>query len=126
VGERERLVTTRVATRPGPIRMTSARCHCFVTFCVHDDVMLFTGTESHVGYVAGRYRDGSFSDSWTDVTRCAERTFTAYAPACDCGWRGRKFPATSAGHLDCRRALVHEHLQKSARPAVSLFPLPAF
>ncbi|MGI5131967.1 hypothetical protein ACQEVB_34545 [Pseudonocardia sp. CA-107938] len=72
--------------------------------------MLFTGGAAHQGFVAGRYRNGAFSDRWTDVLRCAELTFTAYAPACSCGWLGRTFPATEIGHLDSRRALVHEHL----------------
>jgi hypothetical protein len=85
--------------------------------------MLFAGTDSHVGFIAGRYRDGAFSDSWTDVTRCAERTFVAYAPACECGWRGRTFPATEAGHLSARRMLVHEHLQPAPRRVLpTLFP----
>ena len=72
--------------------------------------MLFAGCGTHQGFVAGRYRNGAFSDRWTDVLRCAESTFTAYAPACSCGWRGRLFAATDAGHLDSRRVLVHEHL----------------
>ena len=29
------------------------------------------------GYLAGRYRDWSWCDSWTDVPRCAPGTFTA-------------------------------------------------
>lgn len=72
--------------------------------------MQFTGSGFHQGFVAGRYRNGAFSDRWTDVLRCAERTFTAYAPACSCGWRGPLFPASDAGHLGCRRMLVHGHL----------------
>jgi hypothetical protein len=72
--------------------------------------MLFTGGDSHLGFVAGRYRNGAFSDRWTDVLRCADLTFTAYAPSCSCGWRGPQFPATDAGHLGSRRVLVHEHL----------------
>ena len=42
----------------------------------------------HVGYIAGRYRSGVWSDHWTEVSRCAGHTFTQYAPACACGWRG--------------------------------------
>jgi hypothetical protein len=72
--------------------------------------MLFTAGGAHLGFVAGRYRNGAFSDRWTDVLRCADLTFTAYAPSCSCGWRGPQFPATEAGHLGSRRALVHEHL----------------
>ena len=81
--------------------------------------MLFTGTSPHLGYVAGRYRNGAFSDAWTDVTRCAENTFTAYAPACACGWRGPAFPATESGHLACRRALTHEHLGLHVAPPLT-------
>lgn len=66
--------------------------------------------DGHVGYVAGRYRNGAYSDIWTDVRRCAERTFTAYAPACSCGWRGRPQPATDVGHLTCRRIWSRKHL----------------
>ena len=60
-------------------------------------------TDVHVGYVAGRYRSGVWSDQWTDVSRCAERTFTDYAPACVCGWRGRAHAATLGGQ---RRSLT--------------------
>jgi hypothetical protein len=72
--------------------------------------MLFTIADplavpaGHAGYIAGRYRDGAYSDGWTDVSRCAENTFVAYAPACSCGWRGRGEPASAAGRLRCRRA----------------------
>jgi hypothetical protein len=47
-----------------------------VPFTVHSEL----GPRGHVGYVAGRYRDGAYSDLWTDVRRCAWRTFTDYAP----------------------------------------------
>ena len=47
------------------------------------------GSDNHEGFVAGRYRNGAYSDIWTNVRRCAERTFLAYAPACECGWRGQ-------------------------------------
>jgi hypothetical protein len=66
--------------------------------------------DGHVGYVAGRYRNSAYSDIWTDVRRCAERTFTAYAPACSCAWRGRAQAATDVGHLACRRIWAREHL----------------
>ena len=79
--------------------------------------MTFSGASSrtidldaaHIGYVAGRYRGGVWSDCWTDVSRCAERTFTAYAPACNCGWRGPALPATPNGHLACQRAWAFDH-----------------
>jgi hypothetical protein len=78
--------------------------------------MLFTIADplavpaGHAGYIAGRYRDGAYSDGWTDVSRCAENTFVAYAPACSCGWRGRGEPASAAGRLRCRRAWTGVHL----------------
>jgi len=37
-------------------------------------------TDVHVGYFAGRYRSGVWSDQWTDVSRCAERTFHRLRP----------------------------------------------
>ncbi len=70
--------------------------------------------DAHAGYVAGRYRDGGWSDDWTDVRRCAEATFTAYAPACVCGWRGPAAPATAEGHLSCQRMWVLEHVGDAA------------
>jgi hypothetical protein len=75
-------------------------------------MMLLTGavtTDGHVGYVAGRYRSGVWSDQWTDVSRCAERTFTDYAPACACGWRGSPRSATADGHVLCQGAWGLEH-----------------
>lgn len=63
----------------------------------------------HNCYVAGRYRDGSRSDSWTDVTRCAYATFVRYIAACECGWLGKAHPATPAGYKTCTRELVREH-----------------
>jgi hypothetical protein len=83
--------------------------------------VLFTGpgadeaTDDHEGYVAGRYPDGTYSKIWTDVTECAEGTFLAYAPACECGWHGgQDHPVTPAGHLACQRAWVHDHFQRLA------------
>jgi hypothetical protein len=37
------------------------------------------------GFLVGCYRNGAFSDAWTDVSRCAGGTFIGYAPACSCG-----------------------------------------
>jgi hypothetical protein len=80
--------------------------------------MLFVGpgdgekTDAHEGYVTGRYRDGAFTDIWTDVLKCADWTFTAYAPACECGWRGDTEPATAEGYLACRRGWVRNHFQR--------------
>jgi len=76
--------------------------------------MLFTGTmpgvEGHVGYLAGRYRNGALSDVWTDVSRCAERTFTAWAAGCSCGWYGPLQPLTTGGQYGARRQWAGEHI----------------
>jgi hypothetical protein len=64
----------------------------------------------HVGYLAGRYRDGAYSDAWTDVARCAPGTFVAYAPACSCGWRGAAQPANAVGRITSQRAWAQDHL----------------
>jgi hypothetical protein len=83
----------------------------------HDVQVIVTGRPGpapespHSGYVAGRYRDGSLSDTWTDVARCASRTFVAYVPACTCGWTGSLHPATVTGFSECQRALRHEHFR---------------
>jgi hypothetical protein len=74
--------------------------------------MLFTGTvatAAHVGFVAGRYRNGALSDSWTEVERCAEGTFTAFVAACECGWHGPTHRADDRGAEACRRDWVHGH-----------------
>lgn len=70
--------------------------------------------DGHRGYVAGRYRDGLLSDTWTDVTRCARDTFVGYAPACTCGWIGDLQPSTPAGLRCCRQALIAEHISNLA------------
>jgi len=64
----------------------------------------------HAGFVAGRYRDGAASDQWTDVSRCSPRTFTAYAGACTCGWRGAWRGADAVGLVTARRAWLTEHV----------------
>lgn len=66
-------------------------------------------TAYHKGFVAGRYRDESCSDVWTDVSRCAAGTFVSFLAACACGWRGPEHPATSAGYHACQRAWVDQH-----------------
>jgi hypothetical protein len=78
--------------------------------------MLFTDLSlvtvpGHAGFVAGRYRDGAFSDEWTDVARCAPRTFTAWAPACICGWRGCTVSTEQADVARCRQ-MWEQHLQE--------------
>lgn len=65
--------------------------------------------DTHHGYVAGRYRDGALSDTWTDVRRCAEQTFITYVARCQCGWRGNDYPANPDGHLACQRELIKTH-----------------
>jgi hypothetical protein len=79
-----------------------------------------TGTDdlsaTHRGYVAGRYRDGALSDTWTDVTRCAERTFIAYLARCGCGWLGEPHPADPDGYHTCQRDLIRNHLSSIATP----------
>lgn len=70
-----------------------------------------TTANDHTGYVAGRYRNGALSDAWTDVSRCAERTFTAYYPACSCGWTGRARPANVAGLHSAQHDLLHCHMR---------------
>jgi hypothetical protein len=76
--------------------------------------------DGHCGYIAGRYRDGALSDTWTDVTRCAHGTFTGYAPACTCGWSSAIQPSTPSGLQACQLTLVAEHLNNlaPARPPV--------
>ena len=68
----------------------------------------------HCGYVAGLYRDGVLSDTWTDVTRCAYGTFIGYAPACTCGWSGDIRPSTPSGLQDCEQDLITGHLRDLA------------
>ncbi|MHA6797071.1 hypothetical protein ACVGVM_26690 [Pseudonocardia bannensis] len=82
--------------------------------------MLFIGpeadeaTDEHEGYVAGRYRNGALSDIWTDVARCAQGTFTAFLPACECGWRGASQHPDQRGLDKCRTAWLAEHFTRLA------------
>ncbi len=66
--------------------------------------------DDHDGYVAGRYRDGSVSDEWTDVERCAGGTFVAYLPRCTCGWSGRDRPVSGPSVMACRREWFLGHV----------------
>ena len=68
--------------------------------------------DAHHGYIAGRYRDGALSDTWTDVMRCAERTFIAYLARCGCGWHGVDHPATPDGYHACQHDLASNHLSR--------------
>ena len=67
--------------------------------------------DEHRGLIAGRYRDGALSDGWTDVTRCAWGTFTAYVATCRCGWRGTAQVPDARGADRCRWQL-EEHLAR--------------
>jgi hypothetical protein len=71
----------------------------------------------HVCFIAGRYRNGALSDSWTDVLRCAERTFVSFVPSCACGWTGGDNPATDDGYRRGWRACIEQHLAEVSRPA---------
>ena len=64
----------------------------------------------HRGFVAGRHRNGALSDDRTDVTRCAERTFISYVPACSCGWVGMDRAVSAEGYRACQRLWVTGHL----------------
>jgi hypothetical protein len=87
--------------------------------------MLVTGRPGaapfdHAVYVAGRYRDGALSDTWTDVARCARGTFVGYVPACTCGWTGAIRANTIEGFRESQRALRFEHLSRvPSAPIVS-------
>lgn len=85
--------------------------------------------DTHRGYVAGRYRDGVLSDAWTDVTRCAERTFITYLARCGCGWLGDDHPANPDGYRACQRDLISNHLPRPwqlGQPVPSGHPLMTF
>ena len=84
-----------------------------------------TAPAGHAGFLVGRYRNGAFSDAWTDVSRCAEGTFVGYAAACSCGWRGPLQPASARGRLLSSRDWRGLHLaqvEASARGLVSPAP----
>jgi hypothetical protein len=89
---------------------------------MHALAMLFTGhlidsgIDQHRGYVAGRYRNGVLSDNWTDVTRCADGTFTAFVPVCECGWRGQPQKPDGSGIERCRREWSGEHVMRLSSP----------
>jgi hypothetical protein len=67
-------------------------------------------TDEHEGFIAGRYRNGALSDNWTDVTRCAHGTFTAFVPACGCGWRGTPQRPDQRGLERCRDSWSTDHV----------------
>lgn len=99
--------------------------------------MLFIGpgdseqTDAHEGYVAGRYRDGTYSDVWSDIQADvldgAERTFSHFLASCECGWRGAtERSPTAAGYLACQREWLDEHFQTldPVRPIVARLDRP--
>jgi hypothetical protein len=48
----------------------------------------------HEGYAARRLPDGTLTGTWTHATRA----FTAFVPACGCGWHAqREYPPTEDG-----------------------------
>jgi hypothetical protein len=53
--------------------------------------VVIEGLEDHEGYAARRLPDGTLTSTWV-------RGFTAFVPACGCGWHGdREHPATEDG-----------------------------
>jgi hypothetical protein len=86
--------------------------------------MFFTGagadamTDEHEGYVAGRYRNGSVSDIWTDIARCVEHTFIGYFPACECGWTGAEEPCSEAAYRQCQQDWATQHFIPEVLPLV--------
>jgi hypothetical protein len=60
----------------------------------------------HEGYAARRLPDGTLTGTWTAAT--AE--FTAYVPACGCGWSGdREHPPTEDGEQAALAQWEAEH-----------------
>jgi hypothetical protein len=52
------------------------------------------GLDDHEGYALRRLPDGTLTGVWTGATL----TFTAYLPACGCGWRSpHQHPPTDQG-----------------------------
>ena len=111
---------------PAPQSGLVPRRHCGITDAADNGPMLYTGpgsseaTDAHEGYVAGRYRDGSHSDIWTNVQTCATGTFTAYVPACECGWLGKPLPATEHGYQACEWSWMTDHFALVDRALGSL------
>ena len=79
-----------------------------------------TAPTGHAGFLVGRYRNGAFSDAWTDVSRWAEGTFVGYAAACSCGWRGPLQPASASGRLLSSRDWRNLHLARVGASAGEL------
>jgi hypothetical protein len=62
----------------------------------------------HEGYAARRLPDGTLTGTWTWATR----EFTAYVPACGCGWRaGREHPPTEDGEQAALAQWEAEHVE---------------
>jgi len=77
-----------------------------VLFTEYRDV---AATAVHQEFAAGRYRDWSWSDVWTDVSRCASDTFTTIAAACTRGWRGPSHRPRDSALDTCRWEWVFLH-----------------
>ena len=116
---RRQVVTFHRRCSPGPSTLprnplVASRCASFNAIVI---VSLWVASvrgadmaDTHRGYVAGRYRDGALSDTWTDVTRCAEQTFIAYVARCGCGWLGDDQPANPDGYHTSQHQLINNHL----------------
>ncbi len=62
--------------------------------------------EQHEGYAARRLPDGTLTGTWTSTTAA----FTAYQPACGCGWQGSgAYPPDEAGEEAAKDAWYAEH-----------------
>jgi hypothetical protein len=70
--------------------------------------VVIEGLWDHEGYAARRLPDGTLAGTWTWATR----EFTAFAAACDCGWRGTVgYPPTDLGE---EMALDHWQLEHAS------------
>jgi len=76
--------------------------------------------DPHQGYVAGRYRDGSLSDDWTEARRCADRTFVRYVARCTCGWIGLDDAPDERGAERCERDWRADHQPLASAVATAL------
>lgn len=83
-------------------------------------------TDDHEGWVAGLSPDGTLSGIWTDVRDCADQTFCAYLPRCECGWIGMGVPATFGGYnaAECQWRARHLSEVIARRPARRALPEP--
>lgn len=84
------------------------------------------GSDDHEGYVSGLFADGGHTDIWTDVRHTGSADLVAYAPACECGWRGRPHPSDPAGYRSAAQEWVTEHFSElgAARPVLAALRRP--